>query len=175
MDVVEYEDEDHGWVQSGEDRFTPLYFTPALILMDIPARCPASAGIHFEDSFALFFAEPGATLNAARARLEAVLTDIGIKCFVISQKKRRPLSLHQRIQKLPPKFEDLSDLFLAAKWLGNAGSHDGPPPTQADIHIMYDLVKHVLSEIYGSKTKKLQAIAKKVKRKRGSLNSSGGA
>lgn len=113
--MVEYEDEDHGWVQSGEDRFTPQYFTPALILMDVPGKCPVSAGIHFEDSFALFFADPGAALNAARAGLEAVLTDLGIKRFVISQKKRRPLSLHQRIQKLPPKFEDLSDLVLAAK------------------------------------------------------------
>lgn len=35
---------------------------------------------------------------------------------------------------------------------------------------MYDLVEHVLSEIYDSKTKKLQAITKKVNKKKGPPN-----
>ena len=167
VDVIEYEDEEHGWVQTGEDRFTPQYFTPALKLLDIPDKCPATAGIHFEESFALFFADPGAALNSARAAVEAVLTDLGVKRFVVSKGKRRPLSLHQRIQLLPPKFADLSDLLLAVKWLGNAGSHDGEPPNQGDVRIMYDLLEHVLSEIYEGKSKKLKAIAKKVNKKKG--------
>ncbi|MBI5279059.1 MAG: DUF4145 domain-containing protein [Burkholderiales bacterium] len=164
---MEYEDDDHGWIQAGEDRFTPQYFSPSLILMDIPGKCPATARIHFEESFALFFADPGAALNSARAGLEAVLTHLGIKRFIVSKGKRRPLSLHQRILMLPPKFSSLADLLLAAKWLGNAGSHDGTSPTQADVRVMYDLLEHVLSEIYEGKTKKLKAIAKKVIRKKG--------
>jgi hypothetical protein len=167
VDHFEYEDDEFGWVQTIEDRFMPQHFTPALTLLDIPDECPASVGIHLEESFALFFSDPGAALNSARAAVEAMLTNLGVKRFVVSKGKRKPLNLHQRIQMLPPKLAGLADLLLAAKWLGNAGSHDGPPPAQADVRIMYDLLEHVLSEIYEGKGKKLQALAKKVNKKKG--------
>jgi hypothetical protein len=168
VEFVEIEDEEHGWGQSPDDRFTPKFFIPALTLMDIPGECRASVSVHLEESFALFFNDPGAALNAARAAVEALLTDLGVKRFTVAKgKKRRPISLHQRILLLPAKYQHLSDLMLAAKWLGNAGSHDSSVPTKADVRVMYDLLEHVLSEIYEENGKKLKAIAKKVNKKKG--------
>lgn len=168
VQYVEVEDEEFGWGQSPEDRFTPKFFIPALVLMDIPGECRASVAVHLEESFALFFSNPGAALNAARAAVEALLTDLGVKRFSVAKgKKRHPISLHHRILSLPAKYQHLADLMLAAKWLGNAGSHDSTPPAQADVRVMYDLVEHVLSEIYEEKSKKLIAIAKKVNKKKG--------
>lgn len=168
VEYVEVEDEEFGWGQSPEDRFTPKFFIPTLTLMDIPGDCKASVSIHLEESFALFFSDPGAALNAARAAVEALLTDLKVKRFAVSKgKKRRPISLHQRVLSLPAKYQHLADLMLAAKWLGNAGSHDSVPPVQADVRVMYDLLEHVLSEIYDDKSKKLKAIAKKVNKKKG--------
>ncbi|MDN4053163.1 DUF4145 domain-containing protein [Massilia sp. YIM B02763] len=167
VEYVEVEDEQYGWGHVPEDRFTPKFFMPALTLMDIPGDCRASVSVHLEESFALFFNDPGAALNAARAAVEALLTDLGVKRFVVSKGKRRPINLHQRILHLPAKYQHLADLMLAAKWLGNAGSHDSGAPTQADVRVMYDLLEHVLSEIYEEKGKKLKAIAKKVNKKKG--------
>lgn len=169
VDIVEYEDEEFGWVQSTEDIFTPKYFNPPLALVDIPTACPVEASEHLVESFALFFADPGAALNCARAAIEAVLTDLGVIRFAISKGKRKPINLHQRILLLPPKYKETVELLIAVKWLGNAGSHDGEKPTREDARVTYDLVEHVLSEIYEHKSKKLKAIAKKVNKKRGPL------
>jgi len=125
VDVFEHDDDEHGWVQSTTDRFTPKYFDPPLVLIDIPKGCPREARVHLTKSFALFFADPGASLNCARTAVETVLTDLGVKRFVIVKGKRRPINLHQRILLLPPKYKEQVDLLLAVKWLGNAGSHDG--------------------------------------------------
>lgn len=169
VDFFEYEDDDHEWVQTSDDRFTPKYFHPHLVMMDIPKECPADATTHLNESFALFFADPGAALNSARAALEAVLTHLGIKRFNLVKGKRRPVSLHQRIQLLPAKFDDLKDLLIAIKWLGNAGSHDGDAPTAGDVRTAYDMLEHALSEIYEAKGKKLKALAKRVNKKKGPL------
>jgi hypothetical protein len=137
--------------------------------MDIPSKCPEAAAGHLLDSFALFFADPGAALNSARTAVEAVLTDLGVKRFIVAKGKRKPINLHQRIQLLPAKYKELADMLLAVKWLGNAGSHDGDKPSIADVRVTYDLLEHVLSEIYEKKTGKLKAVAKKINKKKGPL------
>jgi Domain of unknown function (DUF4145) len=169
VEVFEYDDDENGWAQSSDDRFTPKYFNPPLVLMDIPTNCPPEATSHLSESFALFFADPGAALNCTRTAVEAVLTNLGIKRFVLSRGKRKLVNLHQRIQLLPPKFDELKEMLLAVKWLGNAGSHDGEKPNTSDLITTYDLLEHALSEIYEAKGKKLKAIAKKVNKNKGPL------
>ena len=169
VDVFEHDDEEQGWVQETDDLFTPKYFDPPLILMDVPTRCPTEACTHLIDSFSLFFADPGASLNCARAAVEAVLTQLRVKRFTVVKGKRKSISLHHRIQLLPPKYKEQSELLLAVKWLGNAGSHDGVQPSQGDVRVAYDLLEHVLSEIYEKKANKLKAIAKKVNKKKGPI------
>jgi hypothetical protein len=170
VDLFEYEDEEHGWAQSTNDRFTPKYFNPPLVLMDIPKKCPPEADAHLRESFALFFTDPGAALNCTRTAVEAILTNLGIKRFVIVKGKRRPVNLHQRIELLPAKYQDVKDMLLAVKWLGNAGSHGGEEANAGDVRTTYDLLEHALSEIYEAKGKKLKAVAKQVNKKKGPLS-----
>lgn len=167
VDVSEYEDPEHGYAQTIEDLFSPSFFHPPLRLLDIPADCPSEASKHLQESFALFFADPGASLNCARAAIESVLTDLGIKRFVVVKKTRRPISLHQRISMLPPKLSHLAEMLTAVKWLGNTGSHADSEVSRDDVVVAYNLIEHVLAELYEKKTKKLAAIAKKVNKKKG--------
>ncbi|CAM2789336.1 DUF4145 domain-containing protein [Janthinobacterium lividum] len=169
VNYFEFEDDEHGWRQTTDDVFTPKYFNPPLVLMDIPANCPAEVTANLTKSFALYFADPGAALNCARAAVEALLTALGIKRFTIAKGKRRLIFLHQRIPLLPKKYEELKEMLLAVKWLGNAGSHDGDKLNSGDVRTTYDLLEHALSEIYEGKGKKLKAIAKKVNKKKGPL------
>lgn len=169
VEHFEYEDEEYGWAQSAEEQFTPHYFHPALVLMDLPHACPEKVSAYLHESFALSFADPSAALNCVRTAVEALMTALGIKRFTIVKGKQRSISLHQRIQLLPAKYQEQKDLLLAVKWLGNAGSHDGEKATTADVSVTYDLLEHVLSEIYEGKGKKLKAMAKKVNKKKGPL------
>lgn len=165
--IVEAEDEEFGWTQTTENVFTPKFFEPPLVLMDIPDTCPFDVSAHLYEAFRLYFADPGAAMNSARTAVEALVTDLGVKRFVTSGGKRKPVNLHQRITSLPQKYKEVSDLLLAVKWLGNAGSHDGKSPEAGDVRVTFDLLEHALSEVYEAKGKKLKAIAKKVNKKKG--------
>lgn len=167
--IYGYVDEENDWVQDVEDYFYPRYFHPSLVLMDIPKKCPVSVGEHLRESFALFFSSPSAALNAARSAVESLLTELGVKRFEGGKGKRRSISLHRRIQLLPAKHKEVTELLLAVKWLGNAGSHDSDEIDQGDVRVAYDLLEHVLSELFEGKGKKLKAIAKKVNAKKGPL------
>lgn len=162
-------DEYNGLDESLINWFTPKYFYPPLVMMDIPKDCPTEVRSHLVESFALFYADPGAALNSARAVLEAVLTNLGIKRFKLEKGKRRLVNLHQRIELLPAKLDDIKDLLIAIKWLGNAGSHDGVVPTSGDVRNAYDLIEYALSEIYDANGNKLKKLAKKVNMKKGPL------
>ncbi|KGX07035.1 hypothetical protein Y036_2896 [Burkholderia pseudomallei] len=165
--ATEVLDEEYGWAQQQEAHFYPKYFSPSLVLMDIPKGCPETVRKHLQESFALAYADAGAALNCVRAGIEAVLTDLGIARFKIQGNKRRIISLHQRIGNLPSRYDDQKQMLLAVKWLGNAGSHSGAEPDESDLRSAYDLLENVLTEIYDKKTEKLKAVAKKVNKKKG--------
>lgn len=95
------------------------------------------------------------------------MTDLKVKRFEIVKHKQRSISLHRRIQLLPPKYAHLKEMILAIKWLGNAGSHSTETITRDDVLDSYELTEHILQEVYSSKKKKLVALAKHVNKKKG--------
>ena len=167
VDSFEYEDEEFGLAQQSEELYAPMHFNPPLVLMDIPKKCVAAVADQVRESFKLFFLDPGAAVNSLRAAVEALLTDLKVKRFVQTRNGRKSLSLHARIGLLPAKYDSLKDLLLAIKWLGNAGSHSGTEVSTSDMRTTFDLLEHVLSEVYEQKTKKLKAVAKSVNKKKG--------
>jgi hypothetical protein len=153
--------------QSWEDFFRPKYFEPPLAIIDIPSECPVSVSEPLQESFRLFFCSPAAASNNVRIALEALLTELGVKRFVVKGGKRQFLNLHFRIGLLPPKHSELRDLLFAIKWLGNAGSHANSSVTLDDVMDAYELVDHVLQELFAQKAKKAKALAKLVNKKKG--------
>lgn len=166
--LYEYYDE-NGHDQFIEDTFNPNFFSPPLILMDIPKKCPESVRNHLKESFALFYSDSGAALNCSRVAVEALLTELKVKRFTIEKKKRKLIMLHQRIMLLPKKYVDLRDILLAVKWLGNAGSHSGHAVSVDDVVDAYSLLEHILSSIYENKVELLKNLAVKINEKKGPL------
>lgn len=153
--------------QFWEDFFRPKYFEPPLAIIDIPPECPESVSEPLKESFRLFFCSPASASNNVRMALEALLTEIGVKRFVVKNGKRQFLNLHSRIGLLPTKHSDLIDLLFAIKWLGNTGSHADSVITLDDVMDAYELVDHVLQELYAQRAKKAKALAKLVNKKKG--------
>lgn len=153
--------------QSWEDFFRPKFFEPPLSIIDIPHECPASVSEPLQESFRLFFCSHPAASNNVRIALEALLTELGVKRFVVNNSKRKFLNLHTRIGLLTAKHGDLKDLLFAIKWLGNAGSHADSEVTLDDVMDAYELIDHVLQELYAQKAKKVKALAKRVNKKKG--------
>lgn len=169
-------DWDMGYDENGEQEqvyseyFRPMYFEPALKIIEIPEDCPSTVSAPLRESFKLIFTSPSAAANNIRIGIEQLLTELKIKQFNIVGGKRRIVSLHQRIALIPQKYDELKDLLFAIKWLGNAGSHGYGDVTIDDVFDAYEMTEHILQEIYAPKVKKLKAIAKKVNKKKGPAN-----
>lgn len=161
-------DEDGEVNEVNGDFFGPLYFRPPLKLIRIPKKCSKSIQKSLEESFQLFFSSPSSAANNLRISLEEILTELKIKRFTISKKReRKVLQLHQRIDLLPDRYSHIKEMMEAIKWLGNAGSHSHDEVKVDDVLNAYELMEHVLEEIYQSKGKRVEAIAKKINKKKG--------
>ncbi|UQA50997.1 DUF4145 domain-containing protein [Vibrio sp. ED002] len=158
----------------GEDKqeYSPHFkaksFYPPLKIIKIPEGTPEDVSGSLEQSFELYFTNAGACANQVRSAVEALLTAVKVKRFKIGKsKKRTRLNLHQRIELLPKKYDAYKDMLFAVKWLGNAGSHEGTELSANDVLDAYEIMEHLLEEIYSQRSTRLQAIAKRVNRNKG--------
>lgn len=167
VDYDEHGNQEQVW----SDYFRPKFFEPPLKIITIPTDCPESVKTPLIESFRLLFSSPSASANNIRIALEHLLNELKITRYKLVAGKRRIVSLHERISKIPAKYDELKDLMLAVKWLGNAGSHDNDSMTLDDVFDAYEMTEHVLHEIYETKKKKLKALAKMVNKKKGPTKS----
>jgi hypothetical protein len=164
-DYVEQYDED-GMPFSGlQDSFKPLFFHPSLNVFQPPAKTPKSVVIELRHSYQVFFCDPAAAANHVRSAIERLLTELRVPRFS-SGGRRRFLTLQDRISKLPKRYQIHTDLLLAVKWLGNAGSHDGLVKAD-DVLDAYEITEHFLTELYDSKNTYVRTLAKRINKRRG--------
>ncbi len=150
------------------DLFPPKYFEPHLKFINIPSNCPSKVSLFLFDSFKVFFLNPEASANSVRSAIEELLSELNIKRFSKNKNgKLRSLSLHDRIGLIPAKYEAVKDMIFAIKWLGNAGSHGHIEVSLDDVMDAYELTEHILEFIFVQKVQNLEAIAKKVNKKKG--------
>ena len=150
--------------------YRPLFFHPPLRLFIAPAESPDEVKEALKASFALFFADAASSANHVRNCTEALLNSLGIKRYTRSKtKKLVRLSLHRRIELLPPKYKDSQTLLLELKWLGNSGSHAGSEITQDDVLDAYEILEHLLTELFSTQKKKVSTLAKRIVKSKGPL------
>jgi hypothetical protein len=148
-----------------EDRFKPLFFHPALMLFRPPKNTPALVVKELERSFQLFFCDPSAAANRLRSAIESLLTELRVPRFSSGGRSRR-LKLHDRISKMPAKYQAHTYLFLAAKWLGNAGSHRTALKAD-DVLDGYEVIEQMLTDLYDNKAAYIRSLAKQINKRKG--------
>ncbi|HCM1921008.1 TPA: DUF4145 domain-containing protein [Salmonella enterica subsp. salamae serovar 16:m,t:e,n,x] len=152
-----------------DDHFYPKYFEPALNLVLIPDNCPASIQEPLKESFKLFFSSFGAAANNIRVAIEAFLTELKVP----TEKNRKDgsltfMSLHERINNIPQAYIEYKEMLKAIKWIGNSGSHNSNvKPKVEDVIDAYDLIEHILEDVYAPRRKRLSAIAARINNNKG--------
>ena len=125
--------------------YYPSYFEPALNIFSVPNSCSLNIKEQIEKSFSHFFNDANSCANAMRTALELILIDQGM----LSEKKGF-VSLGDRIKEFQKGNANLGKLLEAAKWIGNAGSHE----TNLDKNALldgYELLQYVIHELYERK------------------------
>lgn len=67
-------------------------------------------------------------------------------------------SLHDRIEALPERFNELKAALLAIKWLGNEGSNAMNCVNAFDIGQAYGIIEFVISKLYTGSTKSIKQL-----------------
>ena len=162
-----FDDENGHSDRDYKEYFKPEYFTPHLKVFGFPKETPEGVENEINKSFSLLFSDPPSSANHIRVALEHLLTHLKIKRYTTNNGKRHFLSLHKRIELLPAKYDHIKDIFLAVKWLGNAGSHSNHEVTLDDVLDSYELTRELLDEIFSKKRTKAKSLAKKINKKKG--------
>ena len=137
--------------------YQPKFFFPALNIFKIDSHCPSDIRQQLIKSFSHFFNDPWAAANAARSALELMMDNQGIKKqFKTRAGKMKKHDLHARIDLFGNNNPDLKSFLMAAKWIGNAGSHPNEI-TKDDVLDGYSLMDHAIYELY-VKDKKLSLL-----------------
>ena len=134
------------------------YVTPALALMTFPEGTPEEVQEGVTRAARLLYADPPSAANALRATVERFLTVEGIPSTTVGSKGRPVfVTAHTRIEDWLAKTanQQVGDLFLAVKWIGNDGSHevshlsvaevlDGARLLEQAFRLLYDTTGHDL-------------------------------
>ena len=152
------------------DDYRPQFFLPAPHIITIPKKSPDSVSTELQASFALFWADPAAAANRIRVAVEALLT-----AWRIPRRSRQGTgkfrwnSLDARIKEFQTKHPTLGEQVMAIKWLGNAGSH--ARITVDDVLDGYDLMEHVLTELYVQPHRSIKKLTRSINARSGPRSS----
>ncbi len=144
----EFDDASYQMVEVHPRIFKPIFFHPQLQIFHIPENCPEDINKQINIAFSNFFHDQSASANSIRTALEILMNEQGVRKQFISRKgKKETYKLHQRIEFFGKSNPELSPFLMAAKWIGNAGSHIGQL-TREDLLDGFELLQHAIEELY---------------------------
>lgn len=162
------------WLDESDPRpeyvnhFKPHYFYPSLEMFEISSQCPNNIRKQIRLSFSHYFNDTSAAANSVRTALEMLLDHQKVKkTFTTSAGKRKYYTLHGRIELFGQSNTVIKPFLLAAKWIGNAGSHLGDVSKDAILD-GYELLEHCIDELYQKpfRLKELSSKAKTINKKK---------
>jgi hypothetical protein len=146
--------------------FRPEFFTESPQIFRLPSVAPAGVLEDLTASFRLFWGDTEACGNRIRSAVENLLNDQGVRRTNQGKGgKRIRLSLHSRIVEFRNRQRELGNALMAVKWIGNAGSHT-QSLTRDDLLDGYNLLDHVLEELYVNRRKQIAKLSREINRRK---------
>jgi hypothetical protein len=113
------------------------------------------------DSFKLFWIDNSSCANKIRICLELMMDLSNISKYKLVSKKRKNLSLHERISIFSGNNQSLENILTSIKWIGNYASHN-EKIRREDVLDGYSLLEYALNKIYNDNEKEILSIAKSI-------------
>lgn len=154
----QYQDESGDLNMDYREEFYVRYFSKAMRIFSVPAKCPKSVKRSIEKSFNVFFCDPGAASNHVRQTAEEILTNSGISA---ADAKGKFVPLGTRIVSFKTIDKDNADRVDALRWIGNFGSHP-ENITVNDVFNAYDILEILLEDLYVGHQKSVRNLVDKI-------------
>ncbi len=141
LDLVNYKTEQ-------KEAYEPLYniegISLSLLPIQISSDTPDDVVRHIRSAARHMFGDIPACANYLRKAVEAIMEDAGVSGG----------NQHQKIESFKKKYEDEGELLMAAKWIGNDGSHMHDNLDKEDVIECFESLEEVIRSLYNSKRKK---------------------
>jgi hypothetical protein len=135
---------DHGYIDEGYKIFS---IVPSPLPFNLDIKVPPAIAAIVREAAALFWVDHKAAANRSREVIEAILTNLGVPATG-PQGGKRPL--HSRIEAFGKiengKWLEQANVFEAAKWIGNEGTH--ATISRDDALDAFEMLEMVLDDIY---------------------------
>lgn len=141
--------------------FRPTAIVPAPAMFPIPPKAPEELVSQISNDFSLFWMDFEACAGRLRVCIEMFLDDMKIPRTRTGKAGRdSSVNLDMRIKEYETINSETSNLLLAVKWIGNAGSHVNLSKLdREDLLDVFEILGYVLEETYVSSKKRLTASA----------------
>jgi hypothetical protein len=163
-------DERGGWDgQSWVHEFSPLFFHPALPLLQSHEAAPEAVLQRVAAASTVLWADPSSAANRLRSAVEALMDDQGIPRKGSGKKGPFDLTLHKRIENLAtakPAYADAAQMILAVKWIGNVGSHEDALKS-SNVLDGAEILDFALTEIYDKSRDAIKQLAAEITARKG--------
>lgn len=142
--------------------YRPEFFTPTLEIIPLKKVYPKGVSVVLRNSFSLYFVDVEACANKIRIAIETLLDELGVnRTFINSRGKREYYKLHKRIEVYKTTNNEIGELMLSVKWIGNFGSHSESLKRE-DLLDAYVFVQTILDKLYDDKMKTIVKLAKSI-------------
>jgi hypothetical protein len=148
--------------QSWYTHLRPEYISPALQIIQIKKEYPKTVSIAIKNSFPLFFFDVESCANKIRIAIETLLDELSVKrTFINTRGKRESYKLHKRIELYKATNNEIGELMLSVKWIGNFGSHTGSLRRE-DLLDAYLFLETIMDKLYDDKLRTIVKLAKTI-------------
>ena len=154
------DDESHQCVEM----FAPTHIDPPPEMIDLPEAAPQKMADEIRCAFAQYWRSSSACATNIRRSIEFLLDHKGIPRA--EERSSHHLTLDARLRKFKETQPDLAEKLLALKLLGNSGAHSSNVPHE-DLVKAFDILEHVLEELFDRRSALIQNHADDLKAKYG--------
>lgn len=164
VELNDYDSQTQEWV----DNYTVTSIDPAPCPITVPEETPAEVMFQIYRASTLYWVDANAAANALRKALEEIMNERKVaKRFTNRRGKHRWYTLHRRIELYGNTKPELEGILMAAKWLGNVGSHTEKNCSRDDVLDAFELMGEIISQIYDDTSKKIKTMANEIVRRKG--------
>lgn len=170
----EYESEEEHEYDYSSDSFnmilkqnlTPTSFNPPLHIFQINKNVPENIQKEIINSFNIFWLDIASCANKVRVVVELIMDDKKVAKTFLDRGKRKSYTLHKRIELFKINNIEQAELLMAIKWIGNSGSHINTELTKDDILDSFEILEHVITNLYETDTKRITKLTKQINKRK---------
>ncbi len=161
-----FEDPKYGMASNKSDFYYPLLFDPPLNIIAVSDKYPKLIQDELKKCFSLYWIDNASCANKIRSTVELLLDQEKVKRKIRTKTgKLRQLRTHERVELYRNKNQEIAEILLSIKWIGNAGSHI---ENLYDRQVLdaFDLLNHALERVYVKEIERLKGISKKINKRK---------